>query len=381
MGTGTIIGVGSILTGFDSTITSVLKSFGPNSIMINKLPFGLATGNLTGEERTRKDFVYENILDIRAKCQACDRVSPMLVIRNSQIMTVKYKGNDRSGINLMGVEEEYAEQGQVDMRSGRFFTNEENRRRAPIAVIGADIANSLFPNLEAVGKTIDVNGHEFEIVGTMNRPAASFFGQDDLRVLLPFFTFRKNYPQTKDITIVVNANDGQLTKAMDEARVILRIDRHVPFSKPDNFAMSTADQMVADFRQITAMVAIVMVVLSSIGLLVGGIGVMNIMLVSVTERTKEIGIRKAIGAKKSDIVLQFLLEAVALTALGGLAGITFGWIVSLLSRLIFPSLPTAVPLWAALLGLIVSAGTGLFFGIWPASKAARLDPVEALRYE
>lgn len=381
MGTGTIIGVGSILTGFDSTITSVLKSFGPNSIMINKFPFGPRTGSLTGEERTRKDFVYENVLDIREKCQACDRVSPMLVLQNNQIVIAKYKANDRAGVTLLGVEEEYAEQGQVDMRAGRFFTNEENRRRATVAVVGADLANSLFANVEAVGKSIDVNGHEFEVIGTMNRPAASFFGQDDLRVVIPFFTFRKDYPQNKDVTIVVNAREGQISKAMDEARVILRIDRRVPFSKPDNFAMSTADQMVADFRQITAMVAIVMVVLSSIGLLVGGIGVMNIMLVSVTERTKEIGVRKAIGAKKSDIVLQFLLEAVVLTGLGGLAGITFGWIVSLLSRLVFPSLPTSVPLWAALLGIVVSAGTGLFFGIWPASKAAKLDPVEALRYE
>jgi putative ABC transport system permease protein len=305
----------------------------------------------------------------------------MLMVRDSQILTVKYKANDRSGINLMGVEEEYAEQGQVDMRSGRFFTNEEGRRRAPVAVIGADITNTLFPNVEAVGKWIDVNGHQFEVVGSMNRPAASFFGQDDVRVVIPFFTFQKNYPQTKDIAIIVNAREGELVPAMDEARVILRIDRRLPLSKPDNFAMSTADQMVADFRQITSMVAIVMVVLSSIGLLVGGIGVMNIMLVSVTERTKEIGIRKAIGAKKSDIVLQFLIEAVALTGMGGLAGICFGWIVALLSRLIFPTLPTSVPLWAALLGLVVSAGTGLFFGIWPASKAARLDPVDALRYE
>ena len=145
--------------------------------------------------------------------------------------------------------------------------------------------------------------------------------------------------------------------------------------------MSTAEQMVSDFRQITSMVAIVMVVLSSVGLLVGGIGVMNIMLVSVTERTKEIGVRKAIGARKVDIILQFLLEAVVLTGLGGLAGILFGWTVSLVSRLVFTSLQTSVPLWAALLGIVVSAGTGLFFGIWPASKAARLDPVEALRYE
>jgi putative ABC transport system permease protein len=139
--------------------------------------------------------------------------------------------------------------------------------------------------------------------------------------------------------------------------------------------------MVSDFRQITSMVALVMVVLSSVGLLVGGIGVMNIMLVSVTERTKEIGIRKAIGARKADIVLQFLIEAVVLTGMGGLMGIVFGWMIALLSRLVFSSIPASVPLWAAVLGILVSAGTGLFFGIWPASKAARLDPVEALRYE
>jgi putative ABC transport system permease protein len=215
----------------------------------------------------------------------------------------------------------------------------------------------------------------------MNRPAASFFGQDDLRVLVPFFTLRRFYPQARDLAIVVNAKQGQLPRAIDETRVTLRIARHVPYSKPDNFALSTAEQMVSDFRQITSMVALVMVVLSSVGLLVGGIGVMNIMLVSVTERTKEIGVRKAIGARKSDIILQFLMEAVVLTAMGGLAGILFGWIVALISRLIFTTLPTHVPLWAAVLGIVVSAGTGLFFGIWPASKAARLDPVEALRYE
>ncbi|MGH8272299.1 MAG: ABC transporter permease, partial [Gammaproteobacteria bacterium] len=185
----------------------------------------------------------------------------------------------------------------------------------------------------------------------------------------------------KDLAIVVNAKEGMLSRALDQVRVTLRVDRHVPYEKPDNFGMSTADQMVSNFHQITAMVAIVMVVLSSVGLLVGGIGVMNIMLVSVTERTKEIGVRKAIGARRSDIILQFLLEAVVLTAMGGVLGIAFGWMISLIAGLVFSSLPTMVPLWAAVLGIVVSAGTGLFFGIWPASKAARLDPVEALRYE
>jgi putative ABC transport system permease protein len=200
-------------------------------------------------------------------------------------------------------------------------------------------------------------------------------------VLLPYGTMQRMYPSARENAIVVTAEDGKLPEALDEVRTVLRIDRRVPYSKPDNFALSTADQMVADFRQITAMTFLVMAVLSSVGLLVGGIGVMNIMLVSVTERTHEIGIRKAIGARRSDILVQFLLEASALTGMGGIAGIIFGWMISVISRLVFKSLPASVPLWSAVLGIVVSVGVGLFFGIWPANKAARLDPVEALRYE
>ena len=172
-----------------------------------------------------------------------------------------------------------------------------------------------------------------------------------------------------------------LDQAQDEVRAVLRLERRVPFNAPDNFSISTSEQMIEQFRQVTGTVALVMVVLSSIGLLVGGIGVMNIMLVSVTERTREIGIRKAVGARRSDIIVQFLTEAVVLTVLGGIIGLIIGWLISLAAGLIFPNLPTAVPLWAAVTGVMVSVGVGLFFGIWPASRAARLDPVEALRYE
>jgi putative ABC transport system permease protein len=380
IGTGTIIGVSAILTGFDASVSAVLSSFGPNSIIVFKFPVGPRTSRLTPEERTRKDLTYINALNIRERCRSVEDVSTMLFPNRGPI-NAHYKGNDMYDVNLMGVEEAYARGGQVDIHVGRFFTDEESRRRIPVAVIGQDLEKGLYSGVDPLGKTLLVDGHEFTVVGTMNRPAASFFGDTDTRVLLPYGMMQKMYPSARENAIVVTAKDGQLSKAMDEVRISLRLDRRVPYNKPDDFALSTAEQMVSDFRQITAMTFLVMVVLSSIGLLVGGIGVMNIMLVSVTERTYEIGIRKALGARRFDILVQFLLEAAALTFLGGIAGVLFGWLISLVSRAVFTSIPASVPLWAAVAGIAVSVSVGLFFGIWPANKAARLDPVVALRYE
>ena len=379
IGTGTIIGVAAILTGFDANVTAVLRSFGPNSSIVFKFPVGPRTSNLTPEERTRKDLTYQNAVEIRERCTSVEDVSSMLFAND--MVNLHYKGNDLYDVNLMGVEEAYARGGQVDIHLGRFFTDEESRHRMPVAVVGQDVEKGLFAHVDPIGKEILINGHEFQVIGTMVRPAASFFGDTDNRVLLPYGAMQKMYPNARENAIVVTAVAGKLPQAMDEVRTVLRVARRVPYSKPDNFALSTAEQMVDDFRQITAVTFLVMVVLSSIGLLVGGIGVMNIMLVSVTERTFEIGIRKAIGARRSDILIQFLIEAAALTGMGGVAGIVFGWLISLLSRLIFTSIPASVPLWAALLGVGVSVAVGLFFGIWPANKAARLDPVVALRYE
>jgi putative ABC transport system permease protein len=376
IGTGAVIGVGSIIAGLDGAITGLLRSFGPTTVIVTKTT---AMGNATREERSRAPLTLENARAIAERCPSVEHVSPYLFPGNG-IRTARYKGNDYTGIQIGGTEEGYAF-GGTTMKYGRFFTETENSHHMPVVVIGEDIQKRLLPNMDPLDKWIEVDGHEMMVIGVMDRPANSLPGSDDNRVLIPYFSMRKMFPNAREHMLITIAYPGMVDRAQDEVRAVLRISRRVPFNAPDTFSITTAEQMIEQFHSVTATVAVVMVILSSIGLLVGGIGVMNIMLVSVTERTREIGIRKAVGARRSDIIVQFLTEAVVLTAMGGMLGLLLGWTISRLAGLVFPNLPTAVPLWAAASGVLVSVGVGLFFGIWPAGRAARLDPVEALRYE
>ncbi|HUI42617.1 MAG TPA: ABC transporter permease [Terriglobia bacterium] len=386
IGTTTVIAVASIISGLDTQLVQTAEQYGTKVLWVYKLQMG-APHRLTREERLRKPLTYEDSQALKEECPAIEAVS-VAIFKNLGDFgglppsTAHYKGRDMVGAQFFGVDPNYLALANSTLSDGRFFTQPDDFHRRDVTVLGASVVERLFQHEDPVGKIIQVDGHSLEVVGMLNK-FKGFLGDnpDDSDIFVPYWTYRKFYPDAKDHFISVMAYRGLMDQAEDEVRGVLRRRRHVKPTDPDNFGISSAESLINQFRQIIGSVFLVMVVISSIGLLVGGIGVMNIMLVSVTERTREIGIRKAIGARRRDIVWQFLLEAITLTGAGGVIGIAIGWLLSFLIRVFVPSLPSTVPLWSVVAGFVVATSVGLFFGLWPALKAARLDPIAALRYE
>jgi putative ABC transport system permease protein len=385
IGTTTVIAVTSIIAGLDKQLVDVAQQFGTRTLWVYKLQVG-NPHQLTREERLRKPLTYEDAMAIKALCPSVETVSVELFPELGEFglprVTARYRGQDMVDALFVGVTADHLQMINATVGEGRFFTDGEDLHRRDVAVIGNGVYKRFFEHADPIGKTIVVDGHSLEIVGTLTK-FKSFLGDDqnDKAVWVPYNTFKKTYPEAKDHFISVLVQPGKMEQAKGEVTELLRRRRHVKPSEPDNFGIASADSVITQFRQIIGTVALVMVVISSIGLLVGGIGVMNIMLVSVTERTREIGVRKAIGARRSDITWQFLLEAMTLTGFGGVVGILVGWLLSLTIRTFVPSLPSTVPLWSVIAGFTVANAIGLFFGLWPALKAARLDPIAALRHE
>jgi putative ABC transport system permease protein len=385
IGTSTVIAVTSIIAGLDKQLVDVAEQFGTRSLWVYKLQFG-APHRLTREERLRKPLSYEDAMAIRERSPSTETVSVELFREMGDFgvppVTARYKGQDMVDAEFAGVTADHLQLINATLGAGRFFSEAEDLRRRDVAVIGDAVRERFFAHADPLGKTILVDGQPVEIVGVLTK-FKSFLGNDahDKTVLIPYHTYQKIYPMARENFICVLVRPGKMDQARDEVTEILRRRRHVAPAEPDNFGIASAESVIQQFREIIRTVALVMVVISSIGLLVGGIGVMNIMLVSVTERTREIGLRKAVGARRRDITWQFLLEAMTLTASGGVLGIMAACLLSAAIRSFVPSLPSTVPLWSVIAGFTVATSVGLFFGIWPALKAARLDPIAALRYE
>lgn len=379
----TLIAVVALLMGFDRNVQQSIQSFGTNTAFFYHLNPGPRFGRPSKEERMRKKISYEDFVAVREACQACVNVT-VSIYSSEDVDRVRHKGEEIVGLDFRGATEDFfSVYANAAVKRGRPFTGGEDLHRVEVAVIGEDIASGLFGPLDPIGKEIIANGHNFRVIGVFEKPKGGFGPEDneDRRVTIPYWTFRKVYPHEDVHGIRIEAHPGKLPLAIDQTRVALRRSRKVPLDKPDNFGYTTAEAIIREFHNIVGMVALITVVIASVGLMIGGVGVMNIMLVSVTERTREIGVRKAIGARRRDIVWQFLTEAMALTGSGGVVGVGFGYLISAAIRAAVPSLPTYVPLWAVVSAVMVAASVGLFFGMYPAVKAARLDPVDALRYE
>jgi putative ABC transport system permease protein len=386
IGVMTAISIASLLTGLRQNIVAMIEEYGTNNIYA----FHLSTGPRTSEDRSERLRRPLTVADAEAIAQApaveqVAHVAPNVGYGGGQFDdNVTYQGRNYRWGNTQGVSPNYADITNISLREGRFISEADDQQRSNVMVIGVNAADALFPGYNQIaGAQVRMGGYNFEIIGVLEKRKAGFFGEndEDNAVYIPFRTAQKIAPAKGYLLLVIRGRTGQVQEALAQSEEILRRRRHVKFGDPNNFDIKTADKFIEQFDSITAMVGLIAIAISSLGLLVGGIGVMNIMLVSVTERTKEIGVRKAIGARRRDIVRQFLFEAMMLTFLGGVLGVLLAVGISRLIMLLIPSLPASIPSWAVITGLTVSIGVGLIFGVWPARKASRLDPIECLRYE
>jgi putative ABC transport system permease protein len=383
IGVSTVIAIASILTGLRENLVKLIEEYGTDNIYA----FHLSTGfnpNQDREERTRKPLTEDDAAAILEHTNTVEDVSLVALPDWGFNRTITYQGYTYRRGNLSGVSANYAQTTNVTVSDGRFISDFDDQHRRDTMVIGVSVADALFwDHKSAIGSYVKMGDRTFEIVGVLQKRKSAFLGEndEDNAVYIPFRTMRQIAPGRRWTMLIIQAKSGKIRQALDQVEGVLRKQRGVKFNENSNFDLGTADRFISEFDNITKLAGLIAIAMSSVGLLVGGIGVMNIMLVSVTERTPEIGVRKALGARARDITTQFLCEAMTLTFLGGFTGVLLAIGVSQILMFLIPSLPATIPIWAVVAGLLVSVAVGLLFGVWPARKASRLDPVECLRYE
>ncbi len=383
IGVSSVIGLASIINGLNGAMEEQIESLGATTIIdISKLPPMTDWDDLTEEQRNRPELTVGEAQAIKDNCPDIDGVAPMNHWWAPGGNKAKYKNRTATQLKFLGTWPDYIRVKDKNVEAGRFLSQMDVNSRAMVCVLGYDIAQTLFENEEPIGKEIRVNGDKFQVIGVLEKVEANFGDNgDNNMVVIPLSTKEKLQPDDKALSLAARAvSIDKLDEAEEEIIGALRVYRRVPFNKENNFELATQEVYKDKINSITKYIYLAMLIITSVGLMVGGIGVMNIMLVSVTERTREIGVRKAIGAKRMNIVLQFLTEAMTLTGAGGVIGIIFGIILGVVVNS-FAGFPLAVSLFWIVVGFVVAVGVGLVSGMYPALKAARLDPIEALRYE
>ncbi len=391
-GVATVIAMVSFVAGFNDAITGAFSSFGTTLVQYQKYEprFGGGPTGPPEEQRRRRDLTLEDAQALKRLNTLAAAVSPERYLNLPALAastTFKNrKGKEANGPTLAGVVPDYAPANNASIADGRFFADADVSHSARTAVVGTDVAEALWFHRDPINQELLINGVAFRVIGLLEKRGSFLGGSADNIVLIPFSTFDEKFPDVKNsngdtLHIATIPRDPKEQQAMtDQGISILRTRRSLKAKDPNDFAIFTSEGQLETFRAITGGIAGAMILIAGIALLVGGVGVMNIMLVSVTERTREIGVRKALGATRKDIAVQFLVEAVTLTGVGGAIGIAVGLGIAMLVRLVF-DFPAAAPLWSIVLGFGVSTAIGLIFGLWPALKAAKLDPIESLRYE
>jgi putative ABC transport system permease protein len=389
-GVATVIAMVSFVSGFNAAVTDSFSSFGTTLVQFQKYEprFG-GGGPLPEDQKRRRNLTIEDAEALKRTSTLAAAVSQeryLFGAAGASLIVKTPEGTEANGPTFVGTNPDYAPANNSFVQDGRFLAEADISHASRTCVLGPETATALFGRKDPIGRTLLVNGTTFSVIGLLEKKGSFLGGDADNILIIPITTFDDMFPQIKNGTgdtihiATVPKDPKRMYDMMDQEVAILRARRGLRANQPNDFAIFTSEAQLKTFQQITGGIAGAMILIAAIALLVGGVGVMNIMLVSVTERTREIGVRKALGATRKDIAMQFLVEAISLTGVGGAIGIAVGLGIAMLVRLVF-EFPAAAPLWSVILGFGVSTAVGLIFGLWPALKAAKQDPIEALRYE